>query len=88
MNSIKQEARVNLIKMVQAFIDRKTGDWSHIMVWIEKYIDRSYSQGVADERARVLGIVISKADEAQEKQFEIAYHLRAIASEIERSEAL
>lgn len=49
-------------------------------------IQCAYEAGRDDERARVLGIVISKADEAQEKQFEIAYHLRAIASEIERGE--
>jgi hypothetical protein len=95
MNSIKQEAReARFKKFVKEFVNDHGENWrplrglwpEDVAEFWEKYIDRSYSQGVADERKRVLGIIIMHADEAQEKQFEIAYHLRAIATEIERGD--
>lgn len=68
MNSIKQEAReARFKKFVKEFVNDHGENWrplrglwpEDVAEFWEKYIDRSYSQGVADERKRAAGVARS-----------------------------
>ena len=98
MNSIKQEAReARFKKFVKEFVNDHGENWrplrglwpEDVAEFWEKYIDRSYSQGVADERKRAAGKIReykTGTPNLDREEQRIQDLLEEIATEIERGE--